>query len=513
MRRRRNAYAINLNGARNAALAEGRSLARWVLPWDGSTFLTRDGWAAIRAAAADATDARYLIVPMARMVDNRRLLVAGERPVADQEPQIAFCSDAAEGFDPRLRYGRSDKAALLARLGVDGQWAQWPNARAGAALGEASVDAGRWRRAGWVARLASGNETAETVATTRFQSRLAGIVTFLQGLDERAVRRRWDVDQPLFYPGEAIARLGAGGDGADAMLAALQGAASPGSNQSGGGTLVLHQIIVTALAAAATDSRTLAATAADSVRTRFIDPATAMQPHLRAGGDGSAIIELRDLVFVLDAVRIIHALGALDVAEMAALRRWSRALLDWLLASPQGRRALMARDHVGTWYDLLLLAVAAFVDEAGIACDILERAGMRIAQQFRPDGSQPEEEARPRPQHCALFNLEAWTCLARAMRPLGFDAWGFTTPDRRSLRAAVYRLEGQTAGSGIASSGRRRLEAIIRLSSWRPPGGLLKSRPGILLDLDRASGLPPFWEIIEGAFPAVAATTRSVAVA
>jgi len=48
--RRKNNYLTNVNGARNAALADGRDRARWVLPWDGNSFLTPSTWDAIHAA-------------------------------------------------------------------------------------------------------------------------------------------------------------------------------------------------------------------------------------------------------------------------------------------------------------------------------------------------------------------------------------------------------------------------------------------------------------------------------
>ena len=88
--RERNRYVTNLNGARNVALAEGRAVARWVLPLDGQLFLTADAWAAIRAAAAAPGDARYLIVPMARLLDDAVVLRGGPPPAADHEPSIAF---------------------------------------------------------------------------------------------------------------------------------------------------------------------------------------------------------------------------------------------------------------------------------------------------------------------------------------------------------------------------------------------------------------------------------------
>src|SRR5690606_27107380 len=66
----KNLYVMNNNAARNFALRHGRGRADWVMPWDGNCFLTSDGWAAIYEAIRHAGAARYLIVPMYRLVRN-----------------------------------------------------------------------------------------------------------------------------------------------------------------------------------------------------------------------------------------------------------------------------------------------------------------------------------------------------------------------------------------------------------------------------------------------------------
>src|SRR5690606_3728618 len=85
--RARNLYAINVNGARNAAIRDGVAAgATWIMPWDGGCFLTAKGFAGIVAATAKR-DARYVIVPMARTPDNRVLLDPGYMPPqAGDEP-------------------------------------------------------------------------------------------------------------------------------------------------------------------------------------------------------------------------------------------------------------------------------------------------------------------------------------------------------------------------------------------------------------------------------------------
>jgi hypothetical protein len=61
----------------------------------------------------------------------------------------------------------------------------------------------------------------------------------------------------------------------------------------------------------------------------------------------------------------------------------------------------------------------------------------RLPRQIEPDGSQPHELRRTRSLNYVLFNLEALTLIARLGDHVGVDLWTFSTPDGRSLRAAL----------------------------------------------------------------------------
>ena len=127
VRWRKNAYVMNNNGARNAALAEGRKIAKWVLPWDGNCFLTKEAWEKIRAGVVARPYLPYFAVPMARLSDNDNFALIRNKPrgAAAEEPQVIFRKDALEAFDERFVYGRRSKVELLARLGVSGHWDNW----------------------------------------------------------------------------------------------------------------------------------------------------------------------------------------------------------------------------------------------------------------------------------------------------------------------------------------------------------------------------------------------------
>ncbi len=61
--RLKNNYAINNNGARDAALRDGKARAKWVMPWDGNCFITEKGWAEIRNPGGGPSAAGSALLP------------------------------------------------------------------------------------------------------------------------------------------------------------------------------------------------------------------------------------------------------------------------------------------------------------------------------------------------------------------------------------------------------------------------------------------------------------------
>ena len=180
-------YVTNNNGARNAALAEGRWRAKWVMPWDGNCFLTAAAWQQIRADMQKQRDARYFVVPMARMLDNAALINGGELPKAVEEPQIMFRADARELFNPEFCYGHRDKVELLWRLGVKGPWQEYADDPWDLPRAPVSTEAKWVGWAGWVARLFSGmpslEKDSDLAALHRGQARSMGIKALLEELE------------------------------------------------------------------------------------------------------------------------------------------------------------------------------------------------------------------------------------------------------------------------------------------------------------------------------------------
>ena len=192
--------------------------------------------------------------------------------------------------------------------------------------------------------------------------------------------------------------------------------------------------------------------AARLVRCWFLEAATAMNPHLEyaqvrwghAGNRGAnwGVIEFKDLYYFLDAVRLLRAGGFLTDDEDAGFRDWLRQYLDWLRNSRQGRGERSAPNNHGTYYDLQVASIAAFLGDYFLLRDTLRDSRFRIVEQFRADGYQSDEMRRTTTAHYCCFNLQGWIHLAELAAAHGEDLWSFTGPEGQSLKVAMDWLLG-----------------------------------------------------------------------
>jgi hypothetical protein len=504
--RHKNNYAMNNNGARNAALREGRGVAKWVLPWDGNCFVTEAGWRELTASVRAHPEIPYYVVPMARIVDNSRLLDPAYRPEAAEEPQIMFRRDAGLEFEPEYFYGRRPKVELFWRLGVPGIWDDWVIEPWDLPCPEYAAEAGRFGRAGWVARLFSGNTRLEALGKEieRGLARVDAVRSTLDTMDRSAAERKADsisggrLDPGISSPGlreqlrvaagEALGRgpfsvvdktsLPPSGDPRDYWHPApyywpnpvpipglpyirRDGRRVPGtrlyepaSEQYDRSRLqrLFDDTYITALAFREFGDRAFAEHGAGLIRRWFLDPATAMNPHLeyaqvrrgrnRNRGSGRGIIEFKDLYYFLDAVRIVEASGALTDGERREFRFWLARYLKWLVESPSGRSERSFRNNHGTCYDLQVASIAAFLGDYDLLRRTFVDSRFRIVEQIAADGRQPHELTRSITAHYCCFNLQCWIHLAGLGSAVGEDLWSFEGPQGQSLRQAMLWLLG-----------------------------------------------------------------------
>jgi len=204
-----------------------------------------------------------------------------------------------------------------------------------------------------------------------------------------------------------------------------------------------------ALAFAFTDDDRYAMHAARLLRTWFVDPATAMNPHLRHAqmvpgrdqGRSFGIIETARIAEFLDRVTLLERSSAWTASDRSAFAAWMRAYFDWLRTSPHGRQEASAPNNHGTWYDAQVAALALWLgDDASARSRLESSTRARIAAQIEPDGRQPRELARTRSLSYSAFNLEALFTAARLGEHVGVTLWSHEAPDGRSIRKALDYL-------------------------------------------------------------------------
>lgn len=198
--KKRNLYLMNNNGARNYALKHGKNLAKWILPWDGNSFITLDAWNLIAADISSFPECKYFIVPMARVLNNKNLLDPTCAPEAREEPQIVFRRDAREYFNNEIPYGSRPKVDLLKRLGVPGVWDKsnfiYPWREHNFIL---SKESNKFQWAGWVARLSSGHNDSEQNAEVRALNREKVIIDQIKKLDKSLLNQIYDKKHLAYY--------------------------------------------------------------------------------------------------------------------------------------------------------------------------------------------------------------------------------------------------------------------------------------------------------------------------
>ncbi len=205
------------------------------------------------------------------------------------------------------------------------------------------------------------------------------------------------------------------------------------------------------LASRVSGDKSFAQKAADHMQHFFLSPATRMNPHLRFAqvrmghaknqGSPTGIIEFKDFYFYLDAMRMLEQDKILTLEQVVGFRAWLREYLRWLLRSPQGKSESLAGNNHGTYYDVQVAAIAAYLGERLLLLQTLQRAHIRIAVQFDVDGSQPEELARTTTAHYCCYNLQGWLNLSLLAQKWNIDLWNYESCRGSSLkRGAIWLL-------------------------------------------------------------------------
>jgi hypothetical protein len=220
--------------------------------------------------------------------------------------------------------------------------------------------------------------------------------------------------------------------------------------------LVLSALRLTA-AWRVTGRESFARKAAELLETWFVDPATAMTPHLRYahhvpgsvdGRKDGLIVFCSALPSLLDSWLALRGGRFIDDDRHAAMRDWAGRFLEWLETDPMSLEHAEAANNHGTFHEVLVCYLMLFVGRLDAAGDMLAASlDRRLAEQVGPDGQQPHETHRTLSAQYSLYNLKALMSLARLGERVGVDGWraGSSAPPIREAARYLYRhASGET---------------------------------------------------------------------
>ena len=154
----------------------------------------------------------------------------------------------------------------------------------------------------------------------------------------------------------------------------------------------------------------------------FINPETYMAPHGKyvqaipgiCEGRGVGLIDFHHSYYVMDAVRILEAMGKLDESVILGVENWFSTFTDWMLTTEIGVNERNARNNHGSWYDSQIITAALFCNRPELVRDVAATSYIRrILPQINDDGAQPHELARTMAFIYSLFNLKAMLSVAK----------------------------------------------------------------------------------------------------
>jgi hypothetical protein len=180
----------------------------------------------------------------------------------------------------------------------------------------------------------------------------------------------------------------------------------------------------------------------------FVNPDTRMNPDLEFGqairgrttGRGIGLIDTRPFIWVVQGLSLLRAAYP-DARIDAEVVDWFRQFTQWMRWSGKGRDELYNGNNHSTWWVAQVAAYSLYADiPAGAAqCWALFRDYL-VPNQFRPDGSQPHEEARTRSLSYSAMNLDGFAIICRMAKRAGVDLWRFETPEGAGVLRTVEYL-------------------------------------------------------------------------
>ena len=208
------------------------------------------------------------------------------------------------------------------------------------------------------------------------------------------------------------------------------GEVNPETKEPMGFGTMCEQASISALAAFYFEEEKYAERAVAALYDWYVNPDTYMIPNARYAQfipgicDGRCIglIDFGSSFKVMDAVRLLEAMGAIDVEIVKSIENWYVDFTDWMITSEIGVEEDLTSNNHATYYDLQVLSAAIFTGRTALAKRIITTAyGRRFKTQIMTDGSQPHELARTNAMGYSNMNLSGLMKIATIAERLGDD--------------------------------------------------------------------------------------------
>ena len=191
--------------------------------------------------------------------------------------------------------------------------------------------------------------------------------------------------------------------------------------------------------------------AVDFLNVWFLDAKTKMNPNLTYGqtipgknkgmGRGAGMIDIYSFTEMIDAMTLMENSKAFTPKVKKGMKEWFTQLVEWMQTSPVAAEEQRAKNNHGLAYDVQLTAYALYTGNQDLAMKtIQEFPEKRLFAQIEPDGKQPLELARTTALGYTIFNLGHMLDMCSIASTLGQDIYTATSPDGRSITAALKFL-------------------------------------------------------------------------
>jgi hypothetical protein len=170
----------------------------------------------------------------------------------------------------------------------------------------------------------------------------------------------------------------------------------------------------------------------------FFDPATRMNPNLEFAqaihgvtpGRGTGIIDTLQWIDLVRGIRVMAATGGLSAADIAPVREWFAAYVDWMYTSENGHEEMIAKNNHGTCWVLQVAEFAQFAKRPDLVALCRDRFKTALVpDQIARNGSTPLELARTKPYSYSLFDSDVLCGICASLTTPKDNLWTFKGPN------------------------------------------------------------------------------------